>query len=131
VERFLISSWDILGCVAISKEASVGAGAVLEPVRDAAVEAVAVFEVIGSRSGGSRAVIMADGSLARVSPADAMAVWPVQQVTHLVVEEYALPPAAMQLRVHTSCGRVLRLRGEVPGDALMSLLRLESSLTIG
>jgi hypothetical protein len=37
----------------------------------------------------------------------------------------------MQVRVHTSCGRVLRLRGEVPGDALLTLLRLESSLSIG
>lgn len=105
--------------------------AVLEPVQETAASAVAVFEVLGSKGGATRAVIMADGGLARVSPADAMAVWPVQRVTHLVVEEYALPPAEMQFRVHTSCGRVLRLRGEVPGDSLLSLLRLESSLTIG
>lgn len=105
--------------------------AVLEPVQDTAASAVAVFEVMGSRGGVTRAVIMADGSLARVSPADAMAVWPVQQVTQLVVEEYALPPAEMQVRVRTSSGRMLRLRGEVPGDALLSLLRLESSLTHG
>jgi len=113
------------------KEAGVSGSAVLEPVQASAAGALAVFEVMGSRGGATRAVIMADGSLARVSPADAMAVWPVQQVTHLVVEEYALPPAEMQFRVHTSCGRVLRLRGEVPGDSLLSLLRLESSLTIG
>ncbi len=105
--------------------------AVLEPMQEAAAGAVAVFEVLGAKGGATRAVILADGGLARVSPADAMAVWPVQQVTHLVVEEYALPPAEMQFRVHTSCGRVLRLRGEVPGDALLTLLRLESSLTIG
>ena len=105
--------------------------AVLEPVRETGAGAVAVFEVLGSKGGVTRAVIMEDGGLARVSPADAMAVWPVQQVTHLVVEEYALPPAEMQFRVHTSGGRVLRLRGEVPGDALLSLLRLESSLAIG
>jgi hypothetical protein len=115
---------------AIPKEAGVSGSAVLEPVQETAAGAVAVFEVMGSKGGATRAVIMADGSLTRVSPADAMAVWPVQQVTHLVVEEYALPPAEMQFRVHTSGGRVLRLRGEVPGDSLLSLLRLESSLTI-
>jgi hypothetical protein len=109
----------------------VSGSAMLEPMQETAAGAVAVFEVLGAKSGATRAVILADGGLARVSPADAMAVWPVQQVTHLVVEEYALPPAEMQFRVHTSCGRVLRLRGEVPGDALLTLLRLESSLTIG
>lgn len=106
--------------------------AMLEPIEESAAEAgaVAVFEVQGTK-GAIRAMIMADGSLVRVSPADAMAVWPVQRVTMLVVEHYALAPAEMQCRVHTSCNRVFRLSGEVSSDALPTLLRLESSLTLG
>jgi hypothetical protein len=99
-------------------------------VDEVEARALAVFDVQGTR-GTVRAAILDDGGLVRVSPVDPMAVWPVQHVTMLVVEEYAIAPAAMQLRVHTSCGQALRLRGAVPGDALMSLLRLESSLTLG
>jgi hypothetical protein len=86
--------------------------------------------VVGSR-GSIRAAILDDGALVRVSSDDPMAVWPMQYVTMLVIEEYALPPAAMQLRVHTTCGQVLRLRGEIAEGALLDLLRLESSLTLG
>lgn len=92
--------------------------------------ALGVFDVLGSR-GTMRAAILEDGALIRVNADDAMAVWPMQSVTMLVIEEYALPPAAMQLRVHTSCGPALRLRGEVSDGALLDLLRLESSLTLG
>ena len=113
-------------------EAGVNCCAMLDPTEPSAADAgaVAVFEVQGTR-GAMRAMLMADGSLVRVSPADAMAVWPVQQVTMLVVEQYALAPASMQCRVHTSCQRVFRLSGEVPSEALPTLLRLESSLTLG
>jgi hypothetical protein len=106
--------------------------AMLDPIAESAVDAgaVAVFAVQGTKSA-VRAMIMADGSLVRVSPVDAMAVWPVQRVTMLVVEHYALAPAEMQCRVHTSCNRVFRLSGEVSSEALPTLLRLESSLTLG
>ena len=97
---------------------------------ETAVTALGVFDVLGSR-GMSRVAVMEDGALVRVNPDDTMGVWPLQQATMLVIEEYALPPAEMLLRVHTSCGQILRLRGEVPGDTLMSLLKLESSLTLG
>ena len=106
--------------------------AMLDPIEALADQpgAVAVFEVQGTK-GAIRAMIMSDGSLVRVSPADAMAVWPVQRVTMLVVEQYALAPTEMQCRVHTSCTRVLRLSGEVSSEDLPTLLRLESSLTLG
>lgn len=94
-----------------------------------AVAALGVFDVLGR--GAVRAAILEDGALVRVSAIDAMAVWPMQYVTMLVIEEYALSPADMQLRVHTSCGQVLRLRGEVSNGALLELLRLESTLTLG
>jgi len=90
---------------------------------------LAVFDVLGR--GAARAAILDDGSLVRVCTVDAMAVWPVQSVTMLVIEEYALSPADMQLRVHTSCGQALRLRGEVSDGALLQLLRLEATLTLG
>jgi hypothetical protein len=110
----------------------VSCSAMLEPIEESTTRpgAVAVFEVQGTK-GAVRAMILSDGSLVRVSPTDPMAVWPVQQVTMLVVEQYALAPAEMQCRVHTSCKRVLRLSGEVSADALPTLLRLESALTLG
>ena len=101
----------------------------LEPIEETGTDAVAVFDVLGAK-GGMRAMVMSDGSLVRISPADAMAVWPVQRVTMLVVEEYAVAPSEMLLRVHTSCNRVLRLAGAVSHEALPALLRLESSLTL-
>jgi len=113
------------------KEAGVSGSWVLEPIEETAMDAgaVAVFDVLGTK-GAMRAMIMSDGSLVRISPADAMAVWPVQQVTMLVVEEYAVAPSEMLFRVHTSCSRVMRLTGAVSHDALPALLRLESSLTL-
>ena len=113
------------------KEAGVSGSMMLEPIEETAMDAgaVAVFDVLGTR-GALRAMIMSDGSMVRISPADTMAVWPVQQVTMLEVEEYAVAPSEMLFRVHTSCNRVLRLAGAVSHEALTSLLRLESSLTI-
>jgi hypothetical protein len=104
---------------------------VLDPIEETVTDAgaVAVFDVLGTK-GATRAMIMSDGSLVRISPADTMAVWPVQQVTMLVVEEYALAPSEMLFRVHTSCNHVMRLTGAVSHEALPALLRLESSLTL-
>jgi hypothetical protein len=97
---------------------------------EAGVGVMAIFDVVGQH-GGVRAALLEDGALVRVSAQDPMAVWPLLHTRHLVVEEYAAPPAEMLLRVHTACGRTLRLRGEVTADTLIELLQLESSLAIG
>ena len=101
-----------------------------EPPVETASMVVGVFEVVG-REGAARVALFDDGSLVQVLPHDAMAIWPVMQVRHLVIEEYAAPPAAMSLRVHTSCARTLRLRGELPYEGLQEVLRLEERLAIG
>ena len=106
------------------------AGISMETDTVTGADVLAVFDVVG-HSGGLRAALLEDGSLVRVSAQDPMAVWPLLHAKHLVVEEYAAPPAAMLLRVHTACDRTLRLRGEVAADTLITLLQLETSLAIG
>lgn len=106
------------------------AGMQMETEVEMGAEVVAIFDVVG-HAGGLRAALLEDGALVRVSAQDPMAVWPLLHTRHLVVEEYAAPPAAMLLRVHTTCDRTLRLRGEVPADTLISLLQLETTLAIG
>jgi hypothetical protein len=93
-------------------------------------ELVAVFDVLDVM-GRTRMALFDDGSLLRVMPGEPLAVWPVERVASLLVEEYAPPPSLMTLRLSTTGGRSLRLRGELPGDSLLMLLRLEERLLLG
>jgi hypothetical protein len=91
---------------------------------------VAVFDVLDVMSH-ARMAVFDDGTLLRVLPGEPLAVWPVESVEALIVEEYAAPPALMTLRVRTTAGRTMRLRGELPGDSLLTLLRMEERLLVG
>ena len=57
---------------------------VLEPIEETAMDAgaVAVFDVLGTK-GTMRAMIMSDGSLVRISPADTMAASRIQRTRRI------------------------------------------------
>lgn len=96
----------------------------------AQAELVAVFDVLDVM-GRARMALFDDATLLRVMPGEPLAVWPVERIASLLVEEYAAPPAPLTLRLCTTGGRTMRLRGELPGDSLLTLLRMEERLLIG